>query len=157
MKIPGCMIDMIAAMNDEEFDFFNIELQKDLIIHANVKRPNERNRHYDFILDKDLKIDHVILELTLPSRGSKLWNDNGYPEQGSTIYYRLDPIMSVLDLYELSIVSTESDMRRLNRMHCTYGHNMLSIEVATKPSIGTSVRITFKGRMKFDEQYKTRV
>ena len=157
MKIPAYMLDAIAAMNNEECSFFNIEFQSDLVI-VNIKRIGEKSiHHYDFALDKNLNIDYVTLEVMLPERNSALWNDNGYPEQGSTIYYKLDPIMSVLDLNDLHITHTETDIIRVNRMHCNYGHNMLSIEVATKPTINTPARITFKGRMKINEQYKTEV
>lgn len=158
MKIPSCILDAIAAMNSEECDFFNIEFHSDNLILINIKRMGEIfPRHYTFTFNDSFKIDNVTLEVMLPERNNKAWNDNGYPEQGSTIYYKLDPIMSILDLNDLHITCTEADIRRFNRMHCNYSHNMLSIEVATKPSVNTLARITFEGRMKYDEQYKTRI
>ena len=81
MKIPSCILDAIAAMNSEECDFFNIEFHSDNLILINIKRMGEIfPRHYTFAFNDSFRIDNVTLEVMLPERNNKAWNDNGYPD-----------------------------------------------------------------------------
>ena len=156
MRIPEVVIDAIRAMvNNDNLQFVNVEFHNDNLVLINAKHENEKSpRHYEFRINKDMRVNGIDLEIILPNRNDKLWSDNGYPVQGSTAFYKLDSIMSMFDLNDLQIMSVEGDMRLLNRMHCAFSHNMLSVEVATKPSIETTIHIAFIGRMNYDEQYK---
>lgn len=149
MKIPDNLIDIIRNMSDDNTDFYNIEWHKDNKVFINFRLLNEKfARRYSFYINPDDgTVSELDLEFTLPDRNDiTFWHDNGYPLQGNSAYITLDPIIKILGKDNIELESQNADLRLLNRIHCTYDHGFVTIEVATKPAIETVLKLKFTKR-----------
>ena len=138
--------ELIDIIKTDAIDDLTINYSNQSLVIKIKNKDCTNGDTYNIIFNEDFtKVESMNVDIIFPSGDNTLWENNGYPEQGCSMYKRLNSLIDIVGSNPV-LESYFCGSAYRGRVFCTLNNGTLHTYITSRPSTRVPVQLVIINR-----------